>query len=148
MNIVTRPSLLIFIINQTHRKLKSNMYLFMYTCKKCNFLELFALLNCVHYGSIDHQGAQWMFRVASGSGSLGTMKALSVVQSFVCGNKRVRWDFWLSQCGIIVTCSISAFHKSHRVNFLTLHCIMLIVFIKFFCELTCNPLVTNHCFHS
>lgn len=59
MNIVARPFLLIFIINKNHRKLKkSNMYVFLYICKICNFLELFALLNCVHYDAIDHQGAQ------------------------------------------------------------------------------------------
>ena len=51
--------ILSFIINKTHRKLKkSNMYVFMSFCKICNFLELFALLNCVHFDSIGHQGAQ------------------------------------------------------------------------------------------
>ena len=45
-------------INKTHRKLKkSNMYVFMYICKLCHFLELLARLNWAHYDSIDHQGA-------------------------------------------------------------------------------------------
>lgn len=76
-------------MNKPHQKLKnSNMYMFMYIRKMCNFLELLALLNCVSYRlhRPPDQGAHWMFNAASGvsaGGSMGTGGGSAALRSLL-----------------------------------------------------------------